>query len=161
VALWTEFLHAFTRKNTGFTVLSGLGAGDILLVVKAISTRAPLAVGFSLVELLVVIAVIAIIAAVAIPSFSNITSETVNSKNRRNAQLVSALASSAKAAGVTNDLSSTNAIALLQPPGVSVTSGAGTMQFSLSAMTQQEQAGAALYLQAASSASEGVRYVPE
>jgi type IV pilus assembly protein PilA len=103
--------------------------------------------GFSLVELLVVIAVIAVIASLAIPSMLGIANDANYAKDRRNAQTVAVVASAAKAAGATIDLSTTNAISALQPPGVTAQlSGGATLPFSVSEMNATEQTSASAYL---------------
>lgn len=102
--------------------------------------------GFSLVELLVVIAVIAIIASLTVPSILEVSNNANAAKDRRNAQNAALVAGAAKAVGVTNDLSGTNAIAILQPPGISVIRNGSELSFSVSAMTESEQALAAAHL---------------
>ena len=104
-----------------------------------------------------VIAVIAIIAAVAIPNLLNVSAKTIYAKDRRNAQTVAAVASAAKAAGVTNDLSGTDAIQTLQPPGVSVTSAGQLLTFSVSPMSTDEQTGAADHLESSGTSAIGVK----
>jgi prepilin-type N-terminal cleavage/methylation domain-containing protein len=116
---------------------------------------------FSLVELLVVIAVIAIVAAIALPNLINISHKTTFAKNRRNAQTVASIASAAKGAGVTVDLSGTNAISLLQPPGVAVMSGSQELSFSVSPMNEEEQAGAAVHLESSGDINMAVRLKEE
>ena len=63
-------------------------------------SKAPLARGFSLIEMLVVIAVIGVIAAIAIPNIGNINSSAKNARNQRNAQSIASIYSSGAAAGV-------------------------------------------------------------
>ena len=57
--------------------------------------------GFTLVEALLAVAVIGVLAAIGIVSMMGIVRSAGNSKDRRNAQSVSALYSSARAAGAT------------------------------------------------------------
>jgi type IV pilus assembly protein PilA len=111
---------------------------------------------FSLVELLVVIAVIAILAALSIPSLLNFASEANYQKDRRNAQTFASVANAAKAAGATNNLSGTNVVTLLQPPGVT----SRGIAFSVSAMSEEEVAAAVAYLSNNPDPSGGVIYNP-
>jgi type IV pilus assembly protein PilA len=116
---------------------------------------------FSLVELLVVISVIAIIAALAIPQMINLTNQSIFQKDRRNAQTIASMAASAKGAGATNDLSGTNVVDILQPPGITVTRGATVLSFSVSAMSSEERTGAVAYLTPATNTTMAVQYTPE
>jgi prepilin-type N-terminal cleavage/methylation domain-containing protein len=101
---------------------------------------------FSLVELLVVIAIIAILAALALPSLLNIGVEANYQKDRRNAQTVASVAAAAKAAGATNDLSTTNSVTVLQPPGVTAVMNGEELPFAVSALSSNEEVAAGAFL---------------
>ncbi len=58
------------------------------------------ALGFSLVEMLVVVAVIGIIAAIAIPSVSNVFDTASNAKDRQNARQIDSMSAALAALGV-------------------------------------------------------------
>lgn len=117
--------------------------------------------GFSLVELLVVVSVIAILVAIALPSMLNIGDTANYQKDRRNAQTVASVASAAKAAGTTTNLSETNAIAILQPPGVLAVINGTEMPFSVSPLSSGEQEGALNFLTNNPDTNGAVIYKPE
>lgn len=117
--------------------------------------------GFSLVELLVVISVIAIIVAIALPSMLNIGKEANYQKDRRNAQTISSVASAAKAAGARTNLSDTNAVSILQPPGVVAVINGSELPFSVSPLSPGEQEAATTFLANNPDTNGAVLYNPE
>lgn len=108
---------------------------------------------FSLVELLVVVALMAIIASLAVPLIANTLGSAHTSKNLRNAQMLSALSTSAVAAGYPGQTNVSDWIDILRD-GFSVTNifGDEVAYFKATDLSDQDVEGATNYLVISNSA---------